>query len=253
VKPLFDKEGLQVLRQFAWSNVLLAFDFDGTLAPIVAEPGEARMRPSTAQAFCRLCELYPCVVISGRAREDVRARLGEAKVRAVVGNHGLEPSEAGRTEDRLVRAWARALAPLELRHPGLLIEDKRYSLAVHLRRVRHKQKARAEVREALRALGPVHEVPGKQVLNLLPRHVPHKGDALLRLRAALGADTALYVGDDTTDEHVFALGDAQSVLPVRVGHKASSQAWYFLERQRDIERLLVLLAREARGYRALYG
>ena len=44
MKPLFDKEGLQVLRQFAWSNVLLAFDFDGTLAPIVTEPGEARMR-----------------------------------------------------------------------------------------------------------------------------------------------------------------------------------------------------------------
>ncbi len=253
MKSLFCKEGRQELRQFAWSNVLVAFDFDGTLAPIVQQPDAARMRPRTATAFRWVCELYRCAVISGRSRQDIQERLDGAKVQEIIGNHGLESGAAGRVEERRVCDWARALAPLELRHPGLQIENKRYSLTVHFRRVRDKRSALAELRAALRSLGPVHQVPGKQVVNLLPSQAPHKGDALLHLRAELHADTAIYVGDDATDEQVFALGDAQSLLPVRVGRKATSRAWYYLDRQRDVDRLLALLVREADECRALHG
>src|SRR5437763_15777992 len=59
-----------VVAKFSKSRVLLAFDFDGTLAPIVINPAEARMRPETKELLTRVSELYPCVVISGRAGPD---------------------------------------------------------------------------------------------------------------------------------------------------------------------------------------
>lgn len=253
MKPLFGTEGRRVLREFAWSNVLLAFDFDGTLAPIVKEPGAARMRPTTSAAFRQLCDLYPCVVISGRAHDDVSARLDGARVRAVVGNHGIEASSANPRYSRRVREWLAFLQPLADAHPGLALEDKGYSLAVHYRRVRRKREALSDLRTVLSKLGPVRELPGKQVVNLLPPGAPHKGDAVQTLRKELRADTAIFVGDDVTDEDAFAIADREPLLPVRVGRKLRSAAWYYLPRQPDIDLLLKLLAQEARACSAIYG
>ena len=73
-------------------------------------------------------------------------------------------------------------------------------------------------------LGPVRLVGGKHVVNLLPAGAPHKGLALERARARLGCDTAIYVGDDETDEDVFALDQPGRLLAIRVGRKPSSSA-----------------------------
>src|SRR5581483_12084952 len=64
------------LAGFASSNVLLGFDYDGTLAPIVADPAAARMRPSTRRLLASVARRYPSVVISGRARRDLVRRVG---------------------------------------------------------------------------------------------------------------------------------------------------------------------------------
>jgi trehalose 6-phosphate phosphatase len=79
------------------------------------------------------------------------------------------------------------------------------------------------------------------VVNLVPAAAPNKGDALLELRAQAGADTALYVGDDITDEDVFRLRQPGRLVSVRVGQSSSSSAAYFVRSQRDIDRLLMLL------------
>ena len=60
---------VDVLAQYAWSRVLLAFDFDGTLAPIVPDRDDARMRPRTRALLEEICRRYPCAVISGRSRD----------------------------------------------------------------------------------------------------------------------------------------------------------------------------------------
>jgi trehalose 6-phosphate phosphatase len=91
MRPLLSPENVDVLAQFACSRVLLAFDFDGTLAPIVHDRDGATMRTETADSFESLCKLYPCAVISGRSKDDVSSRLGAAAVKYVIGNHGLEP------------------------------------------------------------------------------------------------------------------------------------------------------------------
>ena len=240
--PLLRTGNGKVLAQLAWSRVLVAFDFDGTLAPIVTERDEARMRARTAELFARVCSLYPSAIISGRSRLDVLSRLGCAQVKYVVGNHGLEPGATTEDFERDV-ATARAVLAERLESwSGIEVEDKRYSLAIHYRKSRSKRMARAAIHETIAGL-PIRMriVPGKLVVNVLPDLAPNKGHALLGLRTLEQADTALYVGDDATDEDVFKLDQPGRLLSVRVGESLSSSASYFLRHQNEVDRLLAKL------------
>ncbi len=249
MKHLLAEENAEVLAQLAFSRVLLAFDFDGTLAPIVPERDAARMRKRTEDLLVKVCALYPCAVISGRSRADVKARLNGARVKYVIGNHGLESGgRLGGLEKEVSRARDRLTASLA-GWAGVDIEDKRFSLAIHYRRSRQKRLARAAIHSAVDAL-PVkmRVVAGKLVVNVVPANAPHKGDALLDLRAKEKADTALFVGDDVTDEDVFEIDQPGRLLSVRVGESRSSAAAYFLRDQKEMDRLLarLVLLREKR-------
>jgi trehalose 6-phosphate phosphatase len=243
MRYLLSRRNESVISQLAWSRVLLAFDFDGTLAPIVTDHKAASMRSRTAKLLARACKLYPCAVISGRSKADVTARLSGAAVKYVVGNHGLEP---GTELAAFARETARA-APLLCRalgaFPGIDVEDKRYSLAIHYRRSRHKSDARVAIQQAVARLPRrMRMIPGKQVVNVVPEGAPNKGDALMQLRTKAGADTALYVGDDITDEDIFVLDQPGRLMTVRIGVSRSSRATYFLRQQREIDTLLAKLA-----------
>ena len=243
MKRLLARENLELLAQLAWSRVLLAFDFDGTLAPIVGDRAHAAMRERTSRLFARVCTLYPCAVISGRSKADVASQLGGAGAKYIVGNHGLEPGLGlGDFEREMARArplLAAALAGC----PGVDIEDKRYSLAVHYRRSRQKREARAAIQRAAASLPVrIRLVRGKLVVNVVPERAPNKGDALIQLRTLEGANTALYVGDDVTDEDVFGLDQPGRLLTVRVGESKTSAAKYFLRDQDEVDTLLAKLA-----------
>jgi trehalose 6-phosphate phosphatase len=227
-----------VLAQFAWSNVLLAFDYDGTLAPIVDDPAEARMRPRTRELLERVTRLFRCVVISGRSQADVLRRLRGVGVFEVIGNHGLEPWR--RTEEfaARVQTWLPVLRGELAALKGVTIEDKLFSLAVHYRQSRNKKAAREAILGSASRLGGARVVGGKQVVNLLPEGAPHKGVALEAARDRLGCDTAIYVGDDETDEDVFALDEPGRLLTVRVGELPSSRAAFYIRGQDDIDEFL---------------
>jgi trehalose 6-phosphate phosphatase len=227
-----------VLDRFARSRTLLAFDFDGTLAPIVADPDRAAMRTATRRLLEGVARAYPCVVISGRSRDDVSRRLQGVPLAGVVGNHGLEPWHDESRATRGVRRWIPLLEEELGAIPGLAIEDKGLSIAVHYRQCRDKEKARSRVLAAARRLGPARLLGGKRVLNILPVGAPHKGLALERARARLRCETAVYVGDDETDEDVFALGRPGRLLGVRVGRKRGSSAAFYVRTQADVDRLL---------------
>src|SRR5919106_1733768 len=109
---------------FAWSNVLLAFDYDGTLAPMVSAPHRATMRVSTRRLLRRASKLFPCVVISGRARGDALGRLRGVEVCRVVGNHGAEPSQEAKAMRRRVQQWLPVLKAHLSRRQGAIVEDK---------------------------------------------------------------------------------------------------------------------------------
>jgi len=235
---LLSRASRPILTQLARERTLCAFDFDGTLSPIVEHPGQAVMGGQTRILLGRLAALYPCVIVSGRSRADLLGRLSGVKVARLIGNHGAE-NEATTRMPRRVKQWKVSLE-LELGAlPGLWVEDKGLSLAVHYRQCLQKTEVRRRILTAARNLEHVHVVGGKQVVNLVVDRAPDKGEALAAERNRLGCNWVLYVGDDENDEDAFALGG--NVVPVRIGRKQRSHARYYLRTQAEIDKLLELL------------
>ncbi len=241
MKDILSRDGREVLQQFAWSNVLVAFDYDGTLAPIVDDPEQALMRAATRELLQALTKSYPVVVISGRAQGDALRKMRGVGVLEVIGNHGIEPRHSAERHIAEVQRWLPTLYRCVAPFRGVMIEDKIYSVAVHYRQARQKKRARAAILAAAAELGPSRWIGGKQVVNILPIGAPHKGIALASERDRLCCDTAIYVGDDETDEDVFGLDQPGRLLTVRVGRKLGSQASYCVRSQAAIDDFLAVL------------
>ena len=243
-----------LLESFTVGNVLVALDFDGTLAPIVPDREAATMRDTTATLLRELGTRYPCAVLSGRSRADVASRLGDAPVRWIVGNHGIEQEEGS-----VVRAlpFAERVARVRVllgdrlpEIPGLELEDKTLSLAIHYRAAKDKDAARALLAKLAEELWPeARVIGGKHVVNWLPPGAPHKGHALNALRMQARSAKAIYVGDDVTDEDVFAQDEPDRLLCIRVQKSGWSAAPYYLIDQSEIDELLRVLV-EARPRRS---
>jgi trehalose 6-phosphate phosphatase len=208
------------------------------------------MRASTRRLLESVAVRYPCVVISGRSREDVAGRVACAPVWHVCGNHGLEPWGQLPGYVPQVRAWkARlqsALQPLQ----GVSIEDKTYSLTVHYRAARRKRLVTTLIENELRRLRGARCVPGKECVSVVPRDAPHKGIAIDRARRLLACDRVIFVGDDETDEDGFAAAPPGQLLGIRVGRLRGSKAGFHITRQAEIDLLLraLLSLRQARAW-----
>ena len=235
---LFTQLNRGILETFASSNLLLAFDYDGTLAPLMSAPALATMRVSTRTWLQRASTLYPCVVITGRARADAETRLRSSEVCRVVGNHGAEPSPNAEALQGRVQKWLPFLKRGLSNRQGIVIEDKQFSVAIHYRHALRRDAARRAVLATARSLNDARIIRGKLVVNLVVPEALHKGFALERERVHLGCDTAIYVGDDYTDEDVFRLDRPRRLLSIRVGRHRSSAATHYIRNQLEIDRLL---------------
>jgi trehalose 6-phosphate phosphatase len=248
-------DGLARIGAFFTSRTLLAFDIDGTLAPIVGRPWDARVPAEVQRGLGALAERATVAVITGRAIEDARPMLGFAP-RYLVGNHGAEGvpgfEDASARCAQVCRKWLDQLSvPGDTWSdiPGIVLEDKTYSLTFHFR---HAPDPGAAHRLLIGRAGMLLPMPtlldGKSVLNLLPPGAPHKGQALSALLAQSHCDRALYVGDDASDEAVFRMR-SPVVLSVRVERDRTSAANLYLRGQKDVARfvreLVRLLARAA--------
>jgi trehalose 6-phosphate phosphatase len=222
------------------SNVLLAFDYDGTLAPIAATPKRARMRRCTRRLLSTTAILYPCVVISGRARDDIARRLSGIPIWHVFGNHGLESDSAPEHPTAQTRLWVERLNHDLTAHKGVVVEDKVLTVTVHYRRAADRSRAVAAIEAAVRDLPGVRIVGGNDAVNLLPLGDANKGVALREALSRFACQSAIYVGDDATDENGFATV-AQPLLGIRVGPAVGSAAGYHLESQEAVDTLLEAL------------
>ncbi|SNS79021.1 trehalose 6-phosphatase [Noviherbaspirillum humi] len=239
----FTEAGLARLAHSVPRRLLCAFDFDGTLAPIVSEPDAAALPPAVQALLQRLLELAPVAVITGRSLQDIDARLG-FDPDFVIGNHGIEGTpnwqESAAMFRRAAQNWREQLSTLLEQGPlpGCRLEDKAYSLSVHYREAPDAVAAERTLRALFARLDPPPRVvAGKFVFNLVHDDAPHKGDALERLIELTGAEAALYVGDDVTDEDVFRL-QRPDILSIRVEPHADTAAHAWIASQRDIARLL---------------
>ena len=237
----------QLEAMAAAPRTLFAFDFDGTLAPIVADPARARLRAPTRRLLAQLARRRPCAVISGRSLADLVPRLAGLEMKLLVGNHGAEwhdtppPSRA----PAAVKAWRARLHERLSGVHGVVLEDKGGSLAVHYRAALDQTAAERRVHAEARDLPAVRLVPGKCVLNLVPADALHKGSALELACRRLGCTSALFVGDDVTDEDVFAHRPPRGLtwLGVRVGRSGKSDAEFCVRDQDEVDELLQILIR----------
>ena len=190
----------------------LFLDFDGVLAPIVERPEDAAAPPETRAELARLVGRYALVaVVSGRAGDDVRARIGVEGV-VCVGSHGLELAPQADRWRRTLAGFA-ASAPW----PPEEIEVKGLTVAFHFRSRRDGQEAVREldkIAEAARCEGLMARY-GRKVLEVLPPVGSNKGTAVRTLLEQHALRRALAAGDDTTDLDSFAALDGLEVA-VRV-------------------------------------
>jgi len=250
MQHLFHPDGVAALAAALRQRPLLAFDFDGTLAPIVARPEDAGISPAMSARLKALAALLPLAIVTGRRVDDVRGRLG-FEPRYIVGNHGAEDP----LNPAAGAALARTLQPLrnrlhqraaELAEAGVVVEDKGASLALHYRRSRQPEQAQALIEAVLLPPGEAwHAFGGKMVVNVVPRKAPDKASAVHGLVAHCGAACAVFAGDDVNDEPVFASA-APHWLTIRIGRgDGASAARYYLDSPDEtaqlLQRMLALL------------
>jgi trehalose 6-phosphate phosphatase len=235
LQPLGEAALAAVLRRAP----LLGFDFDGTLAPIVASPDQARISQSVSNKLRRLAERLPVAIVTGRSAADVRRRL-DFEPCYVVGNHGADMSSAADAAQSLdgLRSLL-ALRAEEMARAGVTVEDKGLSVALHYRLSRQPAQALALIRDALGPLeAECRTFSGKMVENVVPAGAPDKGHAMHQLVQRCGAACAVFVGDDVNDEPVFASASADW-LTIRIGREdPESQADYFLDSTAEVGMLL---------------
>lgn len=239
--------------------MLLALDFDGTLAPIVPVPDDATLLPGARAAIGRLLERDDTLVaiVSGRALADARKRVGFDSI-YYAGNHGLEIEGPG--VDRIhpeavatvdVVADCRKALETEFRNePAVLVEDKHLSLSVHFRMVNDEARERdirARVERCCGGRRGLRLMDGKKVVEVRPRVEWDKGRATSFLVDTLLGENrtapVIYIGDDRTDEDAFAAlrGRGAGVLVAKELSEESA-ATAFVRSPEEVVELLDALA-----------
>jgi trehalose 6-phosphate phosphatase len=199
--------------------VLIATDYDGVLARLRDEPSAAVPEPGVAEVLARLAAASDVTValVSGRGVADLRTTSGLEGPFRWVGSHGAE-FDGPLTGELATRrdALAQRLAPVVAGTAGARLEVKPASVAVHVRQVEDRAAAAAVLEQARAAADSSLTLkPGKDVLELAVTDAD-KGTALRRLMDELGVRSAMYLGDDLTDEDGFRALEPDGVT-VKIG------------------------------------
>jgi len=238
-------------------QLLVACDYDGTLAPIVLNPADAAPLPEAVAAVRQLATLpqTTVAVVSGRALRDLATLSRLPSEVHLVGSHGSE-FDVGfvqRLAPELVELRTRlqhAVEEIAKSRPGIRIEAKPASVAVHTRgvAVHLAEEVTREIRSGPATWPDVHVTEGKQVIELSVI-TTHKGTAVDALRMQLSAGAVLFIGDDVTDENAFGHLHGPDV-GVKIG-PGETKAQYRVDEPIDAARVLALLLELRRTW--LYG
>jgi trehalose 6-phosphate phosphatase len=233
------------------SECAMLLDVDGTLLDLAPTPREVWVPPGLAETLLRLRDKTSgaLALVSGRSLNDIDLIFAPERFPAI-GGHGAEMRISIDSEAVAVHAppmdpeLKRRLASIAKLSPGILLEDKGYSLALHYRLAPHAEKAIYEAVSLIRSEvpdAPIEVLPGKCVYEIkqtgfdkatgvreLMNHQPFRGRR------------PIFIGDDVTDESVFAIMPELAGLAFSVGRRAEGVAGHFDE-PRDVRAWLARL------------
>ena len=234
------------------SAVLL--DIDGTLLDLAPTPREVWVPPGLGKTLNRLIERTSgaLALVSGRSLNDIDLIFAPEQFPAV-GGHGAEMRIA--TDNEAVATHAppmdkelkRRLAAIAKLSPGILLEDKGYSLALHYCLAPHAEKAIYDAVSLIRAElpnAPIEVLPGKCVCEIKPSgFTKASGVRELMMHEPFRGRTPFFIGDDVTDESVFVIMPDLGGLAFSVGWRATGVAGHF-DAPSDVREFLARLLDE---------
>jgi trehalose 6-phosphate phosphatase len=219
-------DGLQALDLTTERQPAVFYDFDGTLSEIVEDPDSARLVDGAADALTSLSAACPVAILSGRDLADVRERIGLPGL-WYAGSHGFELTGPDGTHHQnpeaaasipVLAGAAADLADQLGRIPGVVVEHKRFGVAVHYRNAARDRVG--EVAAAVRTAGQrtaLRVTTGREVIELRPNIDWDKGKTLrwvldyIRDNEGAGPLLPIYLGDDITDEDAFDAVDDDGI------------------------------------------
>jgi len=218
----------------------ILLDIDGTLLDLAPTPREVWVPPGLAETLSRLHDRTSgaLALVSGRSLNDIDLIFAPEQFPAV-GGHGAEMRISADREAVAVHAppmdkeLKRRLAAIAKLSPGILLEDKGYSLALHYRLAPHAEKAIYEAVSLIRAdlpNAPIEVLPGKCVCEIKQSGFDKAtGVRELMTHAPFQGRRPIFIGDDVTDESVFAMMPDLGGLAFSVGRRAQGVTDYFDE------------------------
>jgi alpha,alpha-trehalase len=252
----------EIIRWLEGHQIALFLDYDGTLTPIVEHPEQADLPLEVRAILKNLSERCTVAIVSGRSLKDVQERVTLERL-YYAGSHGFEIDGPGPERVRndkgsealpALNAAENDLRSLLTDIQGAQVERKRYSVAVHYRRVASGQMEMVEnkVDDVLRSHSGLRKGYGKKVFELQPDVEWNKGRAVLWLMERLGlngeAVRTIYIGDDVTDEDAFrVLQERGAGIVVHGGEERYSYARYGLVDSEEVLTLLQKLSVAIRG------
>jgi len=224
----------ELARDTTRRPLLVALDFDGTLAPLVDHPDDSRMLPTATEALTLLADVpgVTLALVSGRNVLDLHHHADAPIGTILIGSHGgergrvglggleLNPIHLDPAQDDLLTHIGAGLTSAARGRDGVWVQHKPAAAVLHTRlaSAADAEAATAQGLALATALG-VEALHGKDVVEMAVL-LATKGRALVTLRAEVGAAVVLYAGDDTTDEHAFA-ELAPTDLAIKVGAGAT--------------------------------
>ena len=244
----------------AGTRLIVLSDYDGTLADFHVDPTIPRPSKRTRELLCRLADRQDMSmgIVSGRRIADLRTRTQLTSRVYLAGLHGMEIEVGQRrwqhpdleTAREDVRDLNERLEAVRRQVPGMILEDKHASVAVHVRGVdaSRREQALALADESAAewvGSGRLRRLTGNLVLEFLPNVACHKGDATRWIARDVEERTGettwvVFVGDDVTDEDAFAA--IERGVSVLVGSR-NSAATYQLGSIAEVNALLAWLTR----------
>jgi trehalose-phosphatase len=237
-------------------RLVLGFDYDGTLTPIVAHPSLARIYPALRDVLARLAAIPRITVgiISGRSLDDVIGMVGLPEL-CYAGSTGLELAldgernlPAAALENRaLLHFLIAALEQRRVAYPGMWTEKKPFGFTVHYRQLAAEQVADLRA-ETLALLEPhtavLHVLDGPLAIEVAPAIGRDKGTALRAILAHGGPEpaTVFYAGDSANDAPALAVATALGGIALGIGPEAPAEATQRLSDTTALSELLAALA-----------